>query len=107
MAKKFEIRFDDAGKIVIKDIELMRRIQWLLEHDRRLTVVFDPHDPTAIVTQPARPSIPPVPVPILKDCPGPADVMCPMYLKDVRVDIENKWARDDAWNKLGLDGGVG
>lgn len=107
MARKFEIRFDDAGKIVIKDIELIRRIQWLLEHDRRLTMVFDPQDPKAIVMQPARPGLPPQPVPILKDCPGPADMMCPLYLKEVRLDIENRWARDDAWNKLGMDGEIG
>lgn len=103
MAKKFEIRFGDDGKMHVEDVECIRRIRWLLEQDRRLTMVFEPKDPRAYVLNHRCPAEIGCPTPG-KICPDPADLQCPMYLRDVPLDIQNAWVREENWKNLSNGG---
>jgi hypothetical protein len=95
---KYEVEFDRDGRITIRDAAFIRRLKMLLRQDQRLLLAFTPDDPDEI-------TLIDVKCPPIEKCPAPEDAMCPIYLKDVRIDIRNQWVWDKSWDQLGKGDG--
>jgi hypothetical protein len=90
---KYEVEFDRDGRITIRNAEFIRRLKMLLRQDQRLLLAFTPDDPNEI-------TLIDVKCPPIKECPGPEDAYCPIYLKNVRIDIRNQWVWDKGWDAM-------
>jgi hypothetical protein len=104
---EYKVEFDRDGKITIEDPEFIRRLTFVLHHDRRLLLCLAPRDPSAIdLTNPkCPPDLPdllcPAPDSAQKLCPDPMDTSCPMlFRRPLEVLGRNEWVSEKAWKSL-------
>jgi hypothetical protein len=104
---KYEVEFDRDGKITIEDPEFIRRLTFVLHHDRRLLLSFAPRDPSEVdLTNPKCPPdilnlLCPPPDSPQKLCPDPMDTSCPMlFRRPLEVFVRNERHFEKEWKAM-------
>lgn len=101
--KKFEIRFDRHGHILVEDAELEARLKWLLAHNGRLVIKL--RQERGAIAEPM-PRLLTCPQPLYA-CPQPANALCPNYIcPEGILHVVQQGIYEDAFGAIGGGEGV-